>query len=632
MYLEPAKKHRPPAEDPLTRVRLGVLFAAALVLFGIIVFRLWFLQVLSGDEYVALANDNRVRSVSVAAPRGVIEDCNGQVLVKNRAGLSVGVLPTDLPDEAEAEVLPKLADALGLSLPAVEAKVAKARAEDPYRVVVLAEDVSETPTVAYLKEHSLEFPGVRVQKSYLREYPNGSLAAHILGYVGEISEEELGLEKFRLLAPGDQVGKQGVESFYDSFLRGTDGSQEIEVDAAGRVKRLLDTVNPEPGNNLVLTIDAELQAAAEAAIREGVERAHADEFEDADAGVVVALDPNTGDILAITSYPDYDPTVWVGGISDKDYKALTAEDANSPLFNRAVDGLYPAASTFKPFVAATALKEGLVTWDTKVNCTGTHRVSDQVLRCWNADGHGELNLPEAIMQSCDVYFYTLGELFYKQSGSVLQEGLRQFGFGQATGIDLPAESEGRVPDKEWKQRVGLTDEDKIWRPGDEVNLCIGQGDLLVTPLQLAVAYGAIANKGRLLVPRLAKMVTDPSGSTVHEFETEVRADLDLSGDTYAALYKGLELVTSDPNGTAYTAWQGFPISVAGKTGTAEKLPEDDYAWFAGYAPVDNPQIVVVALVEKGGHGSSVAAPVVRRVMEAYFKTGDTGLGEVQWTE
>ena len=630
MYLEPAKRHRPPSEDPSTGIRLGVLLGTVVVLFAIIVFRLWFLQVLSGDHYVSLANDNRVRTVSLDAPRGVIKDRDGEVLVENRAGLSVGVLPMDLKNEAD--VLTKLAGVLGIPYEDVKAKVDKAKLQDPYRVVVLAEDVSETPTVAYLKEHSLEFPGVRVQKSYLRSYPRGPFAAHILGYVGEISEDELNQERFRTLSAGAQVGKGGVESSYDSFLRGTDGARQIEVDAAGRPKQLLETDNPIPGNNLILTIDNQLQEAAERAIVEGIERARADSYEEADAGVVVAMDPKTGEILAMTSYPDYDPSVWVGGISQKDYDGLNDPAAKNPLFNRAINGLYPAASTFKAFVAATALREGLAEWGTLANCTGRYTVSDQYLKCWNPDGHGELNLVEAIMESCDVFFYQLGELFFQQEGPVLQEGVRRFGFGQISGIDLPGESQGRVPDKDWKRQFGQTDVEKIWTPGDDVNLCIGQGYLLVTPLQLAVAYSAVANKGKVLVPHLVRQITDPSGSIIHEFPTEVRADVDLTGDTYEALYKGLEMVTSDPQGTAYKAWKGFPIPVAGKTGTAEKLPDDDYAWFVGYAPLDNPEVVVVALVEKGGHGSNVAAPVVRRVMEAYFRTGDTGLGDIEATE
>lgn len=630
VYLEPAKKHRPPSEDPSTGIRLGVFLGIVVVLFGIIVFRLWFLQVLSGDHYVSLANDNRVRTVSLEAPRGVVKDRDGEVLVENRAGLSVGVLPMDLKNGSD--VLARLAGVLDIPYEDIKAKVDKAKQQDPYRVVVLAEDVSETPTVAYLKEHSLEFPGVRVQKSYLRSYPCGPFAAHILGYVGEISEDELNEERFRTLSAGAQVGKGGVESSYDSFLRGIDGRRQIEVDADGRPKQLLETDNPIPGNNLILTIDSQLQEAAEQAIVEGIERAHAGDFEEADAGVVVAMDPRTGEIMAMTSYPDYDPSVWVGGISQKNYEMLNDPAAKNPLFNRVTNGLYPAASTFKTFVAATALREGLVGWDTLANCTGRYTVSDQMLRCWNIDGHGEVNLVEAIMESCDVFFYQLGEIFFQQEGPVLQEGVRRFGFGQTSGIDLPGESRGRVPDKDWKRQFGETDELKIWTPGDDVNLCIGQGYLLVTPLQLAVAYSAVANKGKVLVPHLGRQITDPSGSIIHEFQTEVRGELDLAGDTYVALYKGLEMVTSDPLGTAHEAWKGFPIAVAGKTGTAEKLPDDDYAWFVGYAPIDNPEIVVVALIEKGGHGSNVAAPVVRRVMEAYFRTGDTGLGDIEATE
>jgi penicillin-binding protein 2 len=269
------------------------------------------------------------------------------------------------------------------------------------------------------------------------------------------------------------------------------------------------------------------------------------------------------------------------------------------------------------------LNTGLITSSTTFEANGSFEVSGQVWKDWNPEPRGDVSLAQALEESVDVYFYNLGYLFYQQSGTVLQDGVRQFGFGKVTGIDLPGEAQGRVPDKNWKRENGKTEIDQIWKPGDDINLAIGQGDLLVTPLQLAVGLSAIANGGTLWVPRLGLQITDTSGNVIHEFASEKSGELDMSADTLGTIKKALTLVTSDPSGTAYHAFEGFPIRVAGKTGTAQKNPDDDYAWFMGYAPADSdkePEIVVVALVEQGGHGSSVAAPMVRKVMEAYFHT------------
>jgi penicillin-binding protein 2 len=641
VYLEPIRKQRAPGDDPSIGMRLGMLAALVIILFSILGFRLWFLQVLSGDSYIQLADNNRLRTVTVEAPRGVVYDRNGVPLVENRAGLSVGVLPMDL--RGEDTVLPRLAKLLEMSEDEVRAKVEAGR-RNPYIVTVLKEDVSESPVVDYLLERRLEFPGVRVEKRYVREYPYRARATHLLGHVGEISQEELELEKFRTLRPAARVGKDGVESIYDNFLRGVDGERSIEVDAAGRPKRELQVRQPLPGKNLVLTIDHVIQEASERALAAGLERAHANGFKDAAAGAVVALNPKNGEVLAMTSYPDYDPSLWVGGMKQEDWDRLTAKEAHDPLFNRATNGRYPAASTFKPFVALTALKTGLVSPDFSVFDPGYYKIGQQRWKCWDEDGHGTVDLVESLMVSCDTYFYTLGEKFYHQPAPVLQQGLREFGFGRATGIDLPGEKEGRVPDKDWKKKAGKTNEDKLWKPGDDVNLSIGQGDLLVTPLQLAVAFAALANShtdentGRtvldLLVPRLALQITDAAGNAEKQFETERRSQITVTAQDLELVRKGLRYVTSQRQGTAYAAFKGFPesIPVVGKTGTAEKIPDDDYAWFMAYAPADDPQIVVVALVEQGGHGSSVAAPVVRQVLEAYFDLEPSAPIEVQVTE
>jgi penicillin-binding protein 2 len=646
VYLEPVRKQRPPSDDPAIGMRLGLLALVAVVLFSVLGFRLWFLQILSGDTYVAMANNNRVRTVDVPAPRGVIYDRNLDPLVKNRAGLSVGILPMDLPpadSQERVRVIQRLAQLLLMPEEDIRAKITQS-VNDPYRVTIIREDVPEDSIVAYLKEHSLEFPGVRVEVSYLRQYPKKAFATHLLGYVGEISADQLGLEQFRVLKAGAQVGKDGVEEVYDQYLRGTDGSRKVEVDAAGLPKRVLDLIQPVPGNNLVLTIDNTIQEAAERAVVNGIDSAHSAGFEKAAAGAVVAIDPRNGEILAMTSYPDYDPSLWVGGMAQSTFTQLNSPSAHNPLFNRAVDGQYPAGSTFKPFVAATALRQDIISWDTKFNCTGSYKVDGQVWKCWNTDGHGELNLVEALQQSCDVYFYNVGKLLYDQSQAVFQAGVRDFGFGTGTGVDLPGELvpsqslyPGRVPDVAWKQQHYTSPIDKIYKSGDDINMAIGQGDLLVTPLQLAVGFGAIANAdrdgkvgGQVLVPHLAKQVTDAAGNTIHTFETKVASTITMNPEDLDAIRRGLLLSTTESLGTAYKAFKGFPIQVAGKTGTAQKAPDDDYALFMGYAPADNPEILVVAVIEQGG-SSSIAAIVTRQVMEAYFRTGTTLPTEVEVT-
>jgi penicillin-binding protein 2 len=639
MILEPIRKRRSSEDDSFVGMRVGTLLIIAFVLFGVLAFRLWFLQILSGDAYVAVANDNRIREVKVEAPRGVVYDRDGKLLVENRAGLNVGLLPMDMydpkkqPEQFTAEI-DGLAKVLNLDPAELMAAYTKAK-KDPYVTYVVKEDVAENPTVTYIKEHSLEFKGVQVEAAYLRQYPFGALATHVLGYVGEASQNDLDQEQFSTLKAGATVGKDGVERKYDDKLRGTDGWKTVEVNAAGQPKKVLEDFAPTAGSNLWLTISSDLQAAAEDALIEGIQLAYDGDpaFDKAAGGAVVALDPNTGEVLALASYPDYDPSLWVGGMSKTKYTELNATQAHFPLFNRAIDGLYPAGSTFKPFVAAAALSAGLITPETTFDCVGKFSTNFQTWKDWTyPDGHGETDLLKAIKESCDVYFYNLGSLLYSQPSPVLQDGVRKFGFGQQTGIDLPGETKGsRVPDKYWKADAGKTDEDKVWRIGDEINLAIGQGDLLVTPMQMAVAVSAIANGGRVLVPHLGLRITDASGNYIHQFETEQRSELGISQDILDVIRQGMSEVTR-PGGTARLAFEGFPISVAGKTGTAQKLPEDDYALFIAYAPAEDPQIAVVAIIEQGGHGSSVAAPVVRRVLEAFFHTGSGSTIVVPATE
>ncbi len=501
-------------------------------------------------------------------------------------------------------------------------------------VTVAKDDVAQNPVVDYLKEHSLDFPGIEVDTSFLRSYPNKAFATHVLGYVGEASQSEINqITSGDPIKSGDQVGKSGVEKTYDTYLRGKAGYKTVEVDNLGRPIKFLEDVAPKPGNNLVLTIDSDLQKAAEQALVEGVKQAHTAGFKNADGGALVALDPNTGQVLAMASYPTYDPSLFVGGISQQAYDELLAPAAHQPMLNRAIAGQYPAGSTFKPFVADSALSAKVITPDTLFTANGKFSVLGTTWKDWNPAHLGDVNLAQALMQSIDVYFYNVGYLMYKQTGPVLQQGLEKFGFGALTGIDIPGEVKGRVPDSAWKASIpGATEEQKAWKPGDDINLAIGQGDLLLTPLQLAVGLSAIANynpalgQGTVWVPHLGLQITDPSGNVINQIAPESQGEVALDPHDMAEIQRGLKLVVSDPQGTANKVFKGFPITVAGKTGTAQKKPGDDYAWFMGYAPADKPQIVVVALVEQGGHGSSIAAPMVRSVMESYFHTNSTAIG------
>jgi penicillin-binding protein 2 len=640
--LEPiTRTGRSTQEESFTGFRVGVLLILGMVLFGIIGFRLWYLQILSGDQFVSNSVTNRERTVIIEAPRGGIYDRNGVALVQNRAGLSVGFLAMDMPapdTEAFYTEIYSLSEILDIPPAQLLADYDKAKSE-PHKTYVIKEDVDQNTVVAYLEEHNEQYPGVVVEKAFLREYVDlaNFRAAHILGYVGEISDDDLSQPEFAELKGGTHVGKDGVERQYDSYLRGRDGWRVVEVDATGKPVSVIDDNPADTGYNLFLTIDAKLQKAAELAIVEGITRAHTKVwglgFTNAAAGAVVAMDPRTGEILAMASYPDFDPEKWVGGISTVDFAAYNAPEANNPLYNRAMNGLYPAGSTFKPFVALAAMDAGLLTWDHQETCWGRYKLpmgtgsakTYQIWKCWvYPNGHKTVNLYQAIEQSCDYYFYNVGKLTYDKPTPVLQNGVRKFGFGRSTGIDLPGETQRSVvPDKVWAREHGTE-----WKTGDEINLAIGQGYLQTTPLQLAVALSALVNGGTVWVPHIGMQITDSSNRVISTMQSEKRGELGIKQEYIDQIKAGMVQVCKARNGTAYNQWRGFSVDVGGKTGTSQVVGRnlngtlvDDYALFMGYAPANaatEPQIVVVAVIEQGGHGSSVASPVVRRVMEAYF--------------
>jgi penicillin-binding protein 2 len=504
-----------------------------------------------------------------------------------------------------------------MSLVDIEKKL-KEKTADPLKPRVIKEDVDKK-TVVYIKEHQADFPGVRIQVEAIRDYPNGGLAAHIIGYVGEISEDELKEKEYKDYSLGDIIGKTGVEREYELFLKGEKGEQKLEVNANGDSLKILSSKDPVPGYNLVLTVDKDIQQVTEEALAQAIDLAHKQKYPNAQAGAAVVMNPKTGEIIAMASYPSYDPSLFVGGISSEDWSRLTSKESNYPLNNRAIMCSYPPGSTFKVVTGAAGLAEKLITANTRFRCAGkwTGMGTRWAKYCWRRSGHGFIDFNVGIIQSCDIYFYEVGYKFYKTGQEKLQEWARKFGLGSLTKIDLPFETTGRVPDKAWKKAWNKNNSEfQTWMPGDTVNLAIGQGDLLVTPLQLANVYSVIANGGILYRPHVAKTLLTCDGKVSHKFKPEPMRNLGLDETVIKTLQKDLELVCE--RGTGAGAFSGFPRRVAGKTGTAQVKGKDDFAWFACYAPVEDPQYVVVVMVEQGGHGGSTAAPAARQILSKIF--------------
>lgn len=592
--------------------RFAALGIVVLLVLGSLLLRLWSMQVLSGDEFQAMAEDNRIREITLDAPRGRILDRNGVPLVTNRPTLAVCVSPSAKNDD---ELIARLSTVLGMPAAEIKEKVSSVK-EEALRPRVVMIDATQQ-IVSYLAEHESEFPGVEVQTRAVREYPQGSLAAHVLGYTGEISEDQLAEPEFVDYVLGDVVGKTGAEAQFESALQGDRGYRRIEVDATGQPRRVIEQVDPIAGSDVMLTIDSKIQKVAEEALLHALDDAHRDDFTKARAGSAVAIDIKTGEILAMASVPTYDPTLFLGGISNADWAKLTAKDSEYPLNNRAITGLYPPASTFKAMTGLAGLQYGVTTeWKT-FDCEGrwTEMGEQWPKSCWDKSGHGNISFREGVADSCDVVFYEIGYEFYKQKDEKLQKFAKQFGFGSKTGIDLPAEASGRVPDALWKKTFNENyPEYQKWLPGDTVNLAIGQGDMLATPLQVASVYAGIANDGRIMKPHVLKEVLDEKGKAVKTIEPVVTRTPQVSEANLAIMQRSLRDVITD--GTAKAVFRGFDSTVAGKTGTAQVANKDDFAWFAAYAPAAEPRYAVAVSIEQGGHGGSVAGPAAREILSA----------------
>jgi penicillin-binding protein 2 len=614
-------------------IRIAVLGVLAVTIFCALFFRLWALQVISGERYLEDARNNQIRPYRAAAPRGSIVDRNGSVLVSNVPGTLVQLWPAALegvPAADRARMLRRLARLL--RIPNAEIRAAVAASEsDPLTPITIAESVSEQ-RISYLLEHQVQFPGVQIAQAHLRNYEQGTIGAQILGYVGEVTKPQLKTMAKRGYAPGDRIGQTGVEATYDQYLRGTPGVGRVYVDALGRVTspRQFSQL-PEAGNNIRLTIDAEVQKAAEDALEYGIRLAIEDGEWAADGGALIAMDPRNGEIIALASNPSFDPSVYVGRVSQKELRALANPAANHPTLNRAVSGVYPPGSTFKPVTALAALQAGLLQPDELIQCTGKEVIDGQTFMNWDPYANEPMNLTTALAASCDTYFYQVAMRFYVREDAPLQKWAKLMGFGRKTGIDLGPEEAGLVPTIAWKERYFKHPIDKIWTSGDSVQLSIGQGDFLATPLQMARFYALVANGGKLVEPHLVKSVEEPRKEgeppvVLQPYLMKPPKDIGLDPTALRIVREGLYDAAHAPYGTSASIFSSFPVPIAGKTGTAEKFIRipgyqglRDQAWWCGYGPYDRPELVVCAVIENGGHGGTAAAPAALKVFEKFFK-------------
>lgn len=650
-----------------TVLRLAVMAVLLVAAFVALFSRLWYLQVLAVGDYRSLAKENRVRLVYSEPTRGRILDRDGDVLVGNRYSLSITidrqrVEPGSLQ---ERRVLYSIARLIVREdkpksdyKKELVAKVKEMRDNlndatvSPYKPVAVVNDVRES-VVAIIDENPEDFPGVAAENLPIRTYPHGKLAAHVLGYVAEINEDELKSPELQdarpPYEPGDLIGKSGVERTYDRWLRGRPQIRRVVVNSAGEVVGEAIKQVEEPGRDLILSIDADAQKLAEKALESGIMAARGATYEAPD-GAIVVMDPNDGSIVALASYPDYDPSILADGITEREYERLggrpdTPED--DALTNRATQAQVPPGSTFKVVTAGAAMATGIATPDTYLPCPGSVSYGatgiQTVFNNWTSADFGSIGFPESLEISCDTFYYELGwrmeDLWGAGNGDGserFQDYMRQAGFGQPTGIDLPHEEEGRVPDDKWcdefaDQGLGCFGG---WLPGFTVNMAIGQGDLTTNPLQMAVTYAALAaDSGQVWEPHVARQIGRPDPETgeeeiLREIEPETLRRLPLDPPEIEVIREGLEDVVSGANGTAAAAFAGFPLDrypVAGKTGTAqigESEANVNYAWFTSYAPADAPQYVVSVYLAKAGHGGESAAPVARQVYEGLFGIDD----------
>ncbi|HZV76010.1 MAG TPA: penicillin-binding protein 2 [Conexibacter sp.] len=661
--LTPPEDRRPPI-TPQLAMRVAILGGVALAMFAIVFFRLWFLQVLSGEQYLAQASTNRVRDVMIQAPRGEMIDRTGTPLVENRRAVAVVVSPPKLPQGAAARVheLARLSGVLGMSTQPRRCKVGRQVMHVmevdclvrrgvwilPYADVTVRTDVP-SDVAFYLAERQQEFPGVTIPQVFLRSYPYREVGAQLFGTIGQVDPGQLKQDHYRGVRGGTLVGQSGLEYTYDRYLRGADGAQRVQVDALGNAKGYLRQRAPVPGANLRLSLDLRLQKAGQAALATGIGLAN-QIGHPSQGGAFVALDPRNGEVLAMGSAPTYDANLFAKPLSQQQYDAHFGPGHDDPLINRAIAADYPVGSTFKVVTAAAALANAIITPDTPYTDTGEFRLGAQVRHNAGGSSYGTVTLRNAISYSVDTFFYWLGDKLNADpashpDGGELQAWARKLGFGSPTGIDLGGEHKGTIPTPRRRDDLNRTQArcvalratsarrarrlypsgcvfadgtNRPWTVGDNVSLAIGQGDFLATPLQLAVAYAAIENGGTVVRPHLGLEIADPNGRVLQQIDPKAARHVDIPN--VQTIQDGLYAAANSTGGTSVDVFAGFPSQyrVHGKTGTASFSNRADQSWYVAYVPDAQRPIVVAATIESGGFGAQSAAPTVRLILSQWF--------------
>ena len=596
---------------PRLKSRFTILLLMVILIFTVLLLRLWYLQIISAERYQLLSEKNRIRYLPVAAERGPIYDRKGELLVDNRPGFTIAALRQEVGDSAA--MVKQLSGYLQIDEETLTENWEKGKSLPRYRPVPLAVNV-DRDAVERVQENAINLPGVLTQVTPVRSYPYGELGAHLFGYLGEITEAELRSDDFSDYRGGDFVGKSGLEQYLEKYLQGEEGSRLLEVDVKGEGMRTLKSLESKPGLKVFLTLDRKVQAAAEEAFGD-------------QAGAAVAIDVRTGEILAMTSKPSFDPAFFARGISSAEWLALLKNDRH-PLTNKALKGQYPPGSTFKVVTALAALRSGLITPESEFDCQGKIELGNREFRCWKKRGHGKTTLKKAIRESCDVFFYKVA---LKIGIDKIAEMARELGLDSISGYRPDSERSGMIPDTVWKQKR-FNDR---WYDGETVIAAIGQGFVLATPIQLAIMTATIANGGNVMRPYLVDRVETFAGEVVQQQPSEQLGRANLTEAELGPVRGGLEAVVNEPHGTGWSC--RLPgITVAGKTGTAqviamksddemEGLDEEevkyryrDHALFIAYAPAENPEIAVAVVVEHGSHGGSAAGPVAREILGTYF--------------
>ncbi|MCF8061391.1 MAG: penicillin-binding protein 2, partial [Deltaproteobacteria bacterium] len=600
-----------PITSELIQVRLRRVLYVVFLAFAVLVLRLWLLQVVHGPEYRVKSESNRIHLRDIPPFRGMIFDRGGHLLVDNRPAYNLYVIPEEIRDPES--LLERLEELAGIDREAARSRLSKAGRGQPFRPVLIERDL-ERETLAVVESHRFNLPGVMIQVKPQRHYIRGDLAAHVIGYLGEISETQLRSGRYPENRPGDLIGKSGVEAQWQQDLHGARGGEQVEVDAAGRQLKVLSRKPPVPGLNLSLTLDNDLQTLAEKGL-EGKK------------GAIVAMDPRTGEILAMASAPAFDPNIFIGGIDHETWKRMIS-GGDYPLQNRVISGQYPPGSIFKIVVGLAGLEEGLVDPEEEVSCSGRYRLGSHTFRCWKRYGHGKVAFHRALRESCDVYFYRLGR---RLGVDRIAHYSHMLGLGKRTGLNLGSERPGLIPTSQWKlKRFGVP-----WQAGETISTSIGQSFVLVTPIQAARVIGAVFNGGILHQPKVVRWV-GKGGGVRYRFEPTVLSRLDVAPENLERIQRALIGVVNEPHGTGGRA-KVKGVTVAGKTGTAQvvnletekagtkdnKVLEKyrDHAWFVAVAPAGDPKLAIAVLMENAGHGGSVAAPIAGRMIQAYLGEG-----------